>query len=156
MCKTLRISKYFMVHKNLHALTTHKTWQNRTAFLYLTPSNPVSKQCIHSSVTTLSGLPRAARVAAWQCSTLYTVLSPSIHSFVSELRQERQGAWGRLRDESDKKRQNEKKTVSERDWESTEKCEKIWKDGDRKWDRGPKGTENKEWDGKQSGVSLKI
>lgn len=60
------------------------------SFCFFTLSYPVSKQHVHSSMTTLSGLPKAARVAAWQRSILFTVMSPSIHSFVSELCQERQ------------------------------------------------------------------
>lgn len=85
--------KVFCAPKILNKVWTHTTWQNSTEFCYLTLSHLVSKQCVLSSMTTLSGLPRAARVAAWQCSTLYTVMSPSIHSFVSELCQERQGSW---------------------------------------------------------------
>lgn len=79
------------VLKDSQGLTTYKTWQKRAEICYLTLSHPVSKHCVHSSMTTLSGLPRAARVAAWQCSTLHTVMSPSIRSFVSDLCQERQG-----------------------------------------------------------------
>lgn len=79
------------VLKDSQGLTTYKTWQKRAEICYLTLSHPVSKHCVHSSMTTLSGLPRAARVAAWQCSTLHTVMSPSIRSFVSELCQERRG-----------------------------------------------------------------
>lgn len=67
-------------------------------------------------MTTLSGPPKAARVAAWQCSTLDTVMSPSIRSVVSELCQEGWGGvggrWGRLREtNSDRKRQSEKTTT---------------------------------------------
>lgn len=90
-------------------------------------------------MTTLSGPPKAAWVAAWQCSTLHTVMSPSIRSVVSELCQEGWGEvggrWGRLRDSnSDRKRQSKKgdrfgwreKTKRVRHHKRT--AEKLWKD----------------------------
>lgn len=139
MCTT------FKVLKNLQGLTTNKTWQNRTEICYLTLSHPVSKQSAHSSMTTLSGLPRAARVAAWQRSALYTVMSPSIHGFISELCQGRQGAWGRLRDSnSDRERHSGKKKKTRRETRVHRKGGEILKRQTQKWRQKTKRDRRKE------------
>ncbi len=115
--------------KDLQGLTTYKNLtEQRRDFLFDTVAS-VSKHCVHSSMTTLSGLPRAARVAAWQCSSLHTVMSPSIHSFVSELCQDRQRAWGRLRDSTgDRKRQSGKKSTKNRENRLQKKVRDIKKE----------------------------
>lgn len=102
--------KVFCGLENLQGLTTYKTWQNRREFCYLTPLHPVSKLCVHSSMTILS---RIAEGSMGSCLTMQYTLD--CHATINpqlclELCQERQGAWGRLRDcDSDRERQSEKR-----------------------------------------------